>query len=72
VLESDEFEALRLADGEGLYQELAASQMGISRQTLGLILKSARSKVVKAILQGAALRILKADSAQSFCGEEES
>jgi uncharacterized protein len=29
----EEFEALRLADFEGLYQEDAAGHMGISRQT---------------------------------------
>ena len=37
-LAADELEAMRLTDLEGLYQEQAAEQMGVSRQTLGLIL----------------------------------
>ena len=35
VLSFDEFEAVRLADLEGLYQDQAAEKMGISRQTFG-------------------------------------
>ena len=46
----DEFEALRLADLEGLYQEDAASRMGVSRPTLGRILESARRKVAEALV----------------------
>ncbi|MBN1756638.1 DUF134 domain-containing protein [bacterium] len=53
----DEFEALRLADYEGLYQEDAALRMGISRQTLGRILLSARKKLVECLVDGAALKI---------------
>ena len=48
-LEPDEFEAIRLRDLKGLYQEKAAEQMGISRQTFGRILESAHKKVADKI-----------------------
>jgi predicted DNA-binding protein (UPF0251 family)/predicted Fe-Mo cluster-binding NifX family protein len=53
----DEAEAIRLADYEGLYQEAAARSMGVSRQTFGRIIESARRKVADAVLNGKALRI---------------
>ena len=53
----DEAEALRLADLEGLYQETAARSMGVSRQTFGRIVESARRTVADAILNGKALRV---------------
>jgi len=56
-LELAELEALRLADFESLYQEVAARQMGVSRQTFGNILNSAHRKVAEALLQGKALLI---------------
>ncbi len=57
VLAVDEMEAIRLADLEGLYQEQAAQQMNISRQTFGRVIESARRKVARALCQGMALRI---------------
>jgi len=57
LLELDEFEALRLADVEGLYQEGAAEQMGISRQTFGNIITAARRKVADALVNGKLIRI---------------
>lgn len=48
----DEFEALRLADLEGLYHGDAAQQMGISRPTFGRILESARRKIAEALVHG--------------------
>jgi predicted DNA-binding protein (UPF0251 family) len=57
VVSVDEFEALRLADHEGLYQEQAAERMRVSRQTFGRIVESARKKVAKALVEGMALRI---------------
>jgi len=57
ALTVDEFEALRLADYEGLYQEEAAKQMGVSRQTFGRIVESARRKAAEALVEGLALRI---------------
>lgn len=53
----DEFEALRLADLEGLYQETAAARMGVSRATFGRILDAAHRKVAEALVEGRALRI---------------
>lgn len=56
-LEPDEFEAIRLRDLEGLYQEAAAKRMGISRQTFGRILESAHKKVAEALVNGKAIKI---------------
>ena len=53
----DELEAVRLAHLEGLYQEEAAQQMNISRQTFGRILESAHRKIAQALVNGDALRI---------------
>jgi predicted DNA-binding protein (UPF0251 family) len=57
VLTLDEFEALRLADLEGLYQEQAALRMRVSRPTFGRILEVAHRKVADALVSGKALRI---------------
>jgi uncharacterized protein len=53
----DEFEAIRLADLEQLYQEAAAEQMSVSRPTFSRILEAARLKVADALVHGKALRI---------------
>jgi predicted DNA-binding protein (UPF0251 family) len=53
----DELEAIQLADLEELYQEQAAEKMGVSRQTFGNIVKSARKKIADAIVSGKAIRI---------------
>ncbi len=50
TLRLDELEALRLADLEGLYQEAAAEQMGVSRATFARILERARSAVARALI----------------------
>jgi predicted DNA-binding protein (UPF0251 family) len=57
TLTVDEFEALRLADLEGLYQEQAAEKMKISRQTFGRIIESAHKKVAEVLVKGKALKI---------------
>lgn len=57
VLSADEAEAIRLADYEGMYHEKAAELMGISRQTFGRIIESARRKVAEALVEGKILRI---------------
>ena len=57
VLAIDELEAMRLADHEGLYQEVAAERMGVSRRTFGRVIASARKKVAQALVHGMALRI---------------
>ncbi len=57
VLTVDEFEAIRLADLDGLYQEHAAEKMKVSRQTFGRIVESAHKKVAEALVKGKALKI---------------
>ncbi|HUU50682.1 MAG TPA: DUF134 domain-containing protein [Nitrospinota bacterium] len=57
TLRVDEFEAIRLADFEGLYQEEAAKMMKISRQTFGRILQEAHRKIAECLVKGNALRI---------------
>lgn len=57
ALTVDEFEAIRLADLEGLYQEQAAEKMKVSRPTFGRIIETARRKVAEALVKGKALRI---------------
>ncbi|ABL65486.1 DUF134 domain-containing protein [Chlorobium phaeobacteroides] len=56
-LSFDEFEAIRLADFEGLYQEAAAQQMHVSRQTFGNIIASARHKVSQMLVSGKQLTV---------------
>jgi predicted DNA-binding protein (UPF0251 family) len=53
----DEFEAIRLADYEGLYHEDSAEKMMISRPTFGRILSEAHRKVAECLVKGKALRI---------------
>ena len=57
ILTMDEFEAIRLADLDGLYHEQAAARMNVSRQTFGRIIESAHKKVAEALVQGKALKI---------------
>ncbi|PSU45453.1 hypothetical protein C9J12_22360 [Photobacterium frigidiphilum] len=54
-LADDEFEALRLVDLLKMQQQEAAIVMGVSRQTLANILKSACFKVMDCLTQGKAL-----------------
>ena len=53
----DEFEAIRLIDGEGQDQDAVAAQMGVSRPTVTRILASARSKIAQILIEGQALLI---------------
>ncbi len=57
TLSIEELEALRLVDLEGMYQEDAAREMGISRQTIQRMITEARAKVMEALVAGKALRI---------------
>jgi uncharacterized protein len=57
LLNLDEYEAIRLADLEGLYHEQAASRMNISRQTFGRIIEAARRKVADVLVNGKTLKI---------------
>ena len=53
----DEFEALRLLDGEGLTQEACAERMNVARTTVTAIYDSARKTVADAIVHGKRLLI---------------
>ena len=57
VLSFEEFEAVRLIDFEGLDQSQAADQMGISRQTFGRVLRTARFIIAKALVMGFQLKV---------------
>jgi predicted DNA-binding protein (UPF0251 family) len=57
VVTLDEFEAVRLADLEELYQERAAEKMGVSRPTFSRIIDSAHRKIAEALVSGKGLRI---------------
>jgi predicted DNA-binding protein (UPF0251 family) len=57
VMSLDEFEAMRLADLDGLYQEEAAAQMNVSRTTFSRIIDAAHRKMADALVHGKALRI---------------
>jgi predicted DNA-binding protein (UPF0251 family)/DNA-directed RNA polymerase subunit RPC12/RpoP len=48
----DEYEALRLADYEGLEQLQASEKMGISRPTFTRLIEKARYKLAMAIIEG--------------------
>jgi predicted DNA-binding protein (UPF0251 family) len=57
VLSVEEFEAIRLVDFEGLDQAQAAVHMGVSRQTFGRVLRSARFILSSALVKGLQLRV---------------
>ncbi len=57
VLSVEGFEALRLADWEGLGMDVSAQRMGVSRHTFGRILRKARHAVAEALVLGRALRV---------------
>ena len=60
-LELSELEAMRLCDVESHDQEEAGQQMGVSRGTIQRLLKRGRSKVIKALIESAALVIEKGE-----------
>lgn len=69
IMELDEMEAIRLADGLGLYHEEAARQMNVSRQTFGRILEQARKKVATALIDGMALQINQSNPTEGQCDD---
>ena len=58
ILLPEELEALRLADLDGLSQQEAAAQMGISRSTFQRILQRAHRQVALALVEGQALQLV--------------
>ncbi|MFW6233196.1 MAG: DUF134 domain-containing protein [Nanoarchaeota archaeon] len=59
VLHLDEFEAIRLIDFKEIDQIEACKKMNISQPTLSRLLRSARVKISKAIVNGDAIKIEK-------------
>lgn len=57
VLTLDEFEAVRLADLEGMEHTEAAVRLGISRPTFSRIVSSARGKIADGLVNIKAIRI---------------
>ena len=57
VLTVDEFEALRLVDGDGLSHDEAGAVIGVSRQTIGRMVESGRRTLIGAISGGHAIMI---------------
>ena len=55
TLYPDELEAVKLCDYDGLNQEQAGVQMGVSRGTIQRTLASARKKIAEALSLGKAL-----------------
>jgi len=56
-LSIDEFEAIRLADLEGMDHEKAAESMNISRPTFSRLIEKARKKIAEFLLKGKHLKI---------------
>ena len=56
-----ELEAFRLVDMEGLSQEEAGQQMGISRGTIWRLVQSARKKAAQALSEGRPIYIAAQD-----------
>lgn len=57
-LGQDEFEAMRLCDHEDMEQEDAAKKMNVSRGTVQRLLYSGRKKMIDAIMNTRALKII--------------
>jgi len=57
MIEPAELEAIRLVDLEGLSQEQAGTEMGVSRGTIWRLVKSARQKVAQALTEGRPLTV---------------
>jgi predicted DNA-binding protein (UPF0251 family) len=66
VLLFEEYDSMRLCDYEGLTQEQAAAQMGISRPTFTRIYEKARRSIARAFVEGKAIFIEGGDFKTDF------
>lgn len=57
-LSADEFEAMVLADFNGLYQEECAAQLGVSRPTFAKLIKRARKKMAEMVMYGKGISLV--------------
>ena len=64
LIEPAEVEALRLVDLEGLSQEEAGREMGVSRGTVWRLVQSARKKTAQALTEGRPLQIMASQSSE--------
>ncbi|MBU0632051.1 DUF134 domain-containing protein [bacterium] len=70
----EEIEAIYLMDFNDLYQEDAALSMGVSRTTFSRIIKSARTKIATALINGKGLHVRAENQALNIaliCDDEE-
>jgi predicted DNA-binding protein (UPF0251 family) len=67
ILLFEEYEAMRLADYEGLTQEEASIQMNVSRPTFTRIYAKARASISKAFVEGKAIFIEGGDYQTDDC-----
>ncbi len=76
ILNIDEYETIRLLDGEGLTQQECSIRMGIARTSVQAIYESARKKLADVLVNGKHLSInggscLICDGFHHFCGESD-
>ncbi len=58
LLGRDEYQAIKLADVDGLDQKTACLKMNVSQPTFGRILSQARRKISGAIVRGEMIKIV--------------